>query len=432
MNLKTKLLTLAVILLLLSGCTLKKPSSTSCPRGTTWQDPPKCCMDGSGVCVGNSTATGLLLWEDWIPLAAILIIIGFILMGLAYMFAYAFGYKSLEIFVKNELFQLAGSAFIIGNVLFFSYLIDSYSQQFAIDILAMQGGSGSAVSVGTGEWEVNPGHALNVSTYNPNGRWATVTYSPGTRFKCPSPCHIYLARAYLGMAYERVYQLARSVVKAYATLSWIDYIRVGGWVNIFGALFQLGFTMMPFTGLSIIYYSLGTCFDFMAKAMVALKFQEMTLLYIQNGIYPLFLIAGIILRSVWFTRKLGGLLIAIAIGTYTLFPLLYVLCWYTIDSSTTVLDIQANTIVPDSFHASLLPWQANNLEIDDKKLENMLFTSYDANNIPKPGLLELTSGLLLPALAVPLLNLFVTIAFIKTLSASIGGDVEIAGLTRII
>ena len=440
---KTKLLALAVLLLVLSGCiTMRQPSSSSCPQGTTWVDGLNCCTNPppNNYCMEKSVSVGLLLFEYWQQLAVLVIFMGFLLMGLAYMVAYAFDFKTVQIFVKNEMFQLIASTIILANVFLFIPVMDTVSQQFAADILVLQGGAHSvSYQTTAGTWEVKPGHAVNITEPDMssgywNGRWTIREVPSMGIISCPSPCHFYLARAYLGYNYERIAKIARSVVKAYATLSWIDYTRVGVFVNILGVVFQIKVTMMPFTGLSIIYHSLGTCFDVMVKAMLSLKFQEMTLLYLQNGVFPIFLIGGIIMRSIWFMRKLGGLLIAIAIGVYTVFPLLYVLCWYTVDSSSTTLNIDASTMVPagNNFRVSLLPWESNNLVLNDGEFERMLFTTYDASNIPAPGILDITASLLVPAVAIPILNLIITIAFIKALSASLGGDMELAGLTRIL
>ncbi len=437
------LLALAAVLLILSGCTIPKPGPTSCPSGTGWSDASQCCVDATATCMGRSTASALLIWQDYNGIVVLVIVIGFLLMGTIYMVAYAFDFKTIQIFVKNELIQLAASAFILGNVLFFVYLMDSFSQQSAADILAMQGGAGSVTWKSSGLWQVNPGSLINVTREKMaggkwTGRWEVVEIGPGApagnTFNCTSPCHIYLARAYLGLTYERVYEIARSIVKSYATLSWLDYFRVGAFVNIIAIVLTIKITVMPFTGLSMVYHSLGICFDFMVKAMAALKFQEMTLLYIQNGIFPVFLISGIILRSIWFLRKLGGLLIAIAIGVYTVYPLMYVLCWYTIDTSSTLININTS-LVPNTngFRTPILPWETLNLGLNNDEVEKLLFTSYDpVTNIPTPGVLDIAAGLMLPAVVVPMLNFFVTIAFIKTLSASLGGDVELAGLTRIL
>ena len=439
---KIKLLALSVLLLVLSGCiTMRQPGPGTCPQGTVWDPGENCCRNPppNNYCMEKSVSVGLLLFEYWQQLAVLVIFMGFLLMGLAYMVGYAFDFKTVQIFVKNEMIQLIASTIILANVFLLIPAMDVVSQQFAADILVLQGGAGSVSSqTATGTWEVRPGHAVNITEPDMsngywNGRWTIREVPSMGVISCPSPCHFYLARAYLGYNYERIAAIARTVVKAYATLSWVDYTRVGVFVNVLGVVFQIKVTAMPFTGLSIIYHSLGTCFDLMAKAMLSVKFQEMTLLYLQNGVFPIFLIGGIIMRSVWFMRKLGGLLIAIAIGVYTVFPLLYVLCWYTVDASSTTLSIDASMVpTGNSFRVSLLPWESNNLVLDDGAVERMLFTTYDANNIPTPGILDIAASLMVPAVAIPLLNLIITIAFIKTLSASLGGDLELAGLTRIL
>ncbi len=476
------LLALACFAIFLAGCTLPRAGcqtgtywdagigactdgvnnfAPNCPGGTAWDNALACCRQsaGTGPCFENSTGAAVMLWEDWQTVAVIVIITGFILMGLLYMIAYGFGYKALEIFVKNEMIQLAASAIIIGSVVVFITVMEEYSQQFAGNILALHGGGsgtpGEAFRApATGIWTIRIiGRNINVTEQDMsrgywNGRWSIVEkgpYPPATEdtITCPAPCHFYLARSYLGYNYERIVGVARQVVKMYATLTWLDYVSEGFFINVMGVVFGIQISTQPFTGLSIIYHSLGTCFEFMVKAMMSIKFQEMALLYIQNGVFPIFLIGGVILRSIWFLRKLGGLMIAIAIATYTLFPLLYVLAWYTIDSSTMTMQINADLVPSGVIRTPLLPFGRTNLDIEDDEFKDLLFTHYNEADDPATpyddreepasvGLLDLSAGLLLPALALPLLNIFITIAFIKTLSAALGGDIEIAGLTRIL
>jgi hypothetical protein len=59
------------------------------------------------------------------------------------------------------------------------------------------------------------------------------------------------------------------------------------------------------------------------KIMMLTKFQEVLLRYIAIALFPALFVIGAILRTFTFTRRLGGLLLAMAIGLYFIFPAFY-------------------------------------------------------------------------------------------------------------
>ncbi|MCX6777345.1 MAG: hypothetical protein NT157_00485 [Candidatus Micrarchaeota archaeon] len=389
------------------------------------------CLAGAGTPAERSIS----IFGNWQDFSILVLLATFLIMALAWMVAYSMGFKELEIFAKNEFFQVLASAFIFANIVFFVTLIDATSQQYGAQILAYS--SSSAVPMvydaATNTWSVTTGANFNVSNYNPTtGRWITAEVPSNTAVLCQSPCHFYLARAFLGTTFEKTYRMADSAVRSYAKLAYLDRVRMGAFIEFIG-VFGISLDIAPFSGVSIIYDSIDTALDVMIKVMMALKFQEFLLLYLQNGVFPIFLVAGIILRSVWFMRKLGGLMIAIAVGVYTILPLMYVLAWYTIDTGTTVIDFDVGNLVPASEASigSYLSPSPSTLAGFDPRLT--LFTEYNSTGqADTVGLLDATSRLLIPAFALPVLCAFTTIAFIKALSPALGGDVEIAGLTRLI
>jgi Na+-transporting methylmalonyl-CoA/oxaloacetate decarboxylase beta subunit len=183
--------------------------------------------------------------------------------------------------------------------------------------------------------------------------------------------------------------------------------------------------------------SLELVISILLKALLSVKTQEFLLFYLSYLPIPFFA-AGILFRVPWFTRKLGGLLIALALGVYIILPLIYTLGWYTIDKTSvtvTVVPISANSGLfntPDV--GSLTPFQTPDTSV--------LFTSYACveqatygcaryteNSV---GLLDVAGRTFVATLAIPLIAIFATIGFVRQFSPMIGGDAEIAGLTRMI
>lgn len=82
------------------------------------------------------------------------------------------------------------------------------------------------------------------------------------------------------------------------------------------------YTLAPFNGLGLIYKSISSLGALLTMALESFVAQ-LTLTSIFIYIWPYLLFAGIILRATPFTRKIGGLLIAIAIGGILFFPLIF-------------------------------------------------------------------------------------------------------------
>jgi hypothetical protein len=174
---------------------------------------------------------------------------------------------------------------------------------------------------------------------------------------------------------------------------------------------------------------------------------------------------GIILRTFFFSRKVGGLLIAIAIAIYTIYPLMYVLLqpffvlnvhdfemqtpdpqgnWKGCDGSLVPFDMTIWGVV--GFYTGVQPYTACNTMTptymfytrdaahnpgDDGSI-TFNRTVYGGMKTPFNGVLPTVGYMMIPGTFFPLLNILITISFIKVLSPTLGGDVEIAGLTRII
>ena len=84
------------------------------------------------------------------------------------------------------------------------------------------------------------------------------------------------------------------------------------------------FTFTPWRG----FFTIGNkvkemVFDWTIKIMMVIEFQEVLLRFIAVALFPSLLVMGAVLRTFTFTRKLGGLLLAMAISLYFIFPAFY-------------------------------------------------------------------------------------------------------------
>jgi hypothetical protein len=107
------------------------------------------------------------------------------------------------------------------------------------------------------------------------------------------------------------------------------------------------FTFTPWRG----FYTMGNkikelSFDWAMKLLMLTKFQEVMLRFIAIALFPSFFVIGALLRVFPFTRKLGGLMLAIAIALYFIFPAFYAF------GAVIMLDIKKSPDVVSAWFAS--------------------------------------------------------------------------------
>lgn len=343
---------------------------------------------------------------DWILISYLVLLIVGILLGIAFMISRVFAMQQLEAWAKEEFVNLLFSVAIL--VLFTAFIgtIESLSNSLSNDILS------SASNNQIQYW-----------SYIPNeGRWRLIN----TDNSCPYPCHMYIARAFLGSLYEKYGESLKNIAEYYfVSVFYMTESAGSGFDFTLGKFkFEIGFGYPVHADLTIYNNLLAIVVSEYLKIITALKMQEFALVYL-TSLSGLFFILGLISRSVWFLRKFGGLLVAAGIGLYVIFPMMYVLSWYTIDRSVVSFKIDMPEITP-----SLTGITGSIEGLGDI---GALFTVYDSNGVVTSiGMLDALGRAYLPIIVVPILAVFTTIGFIRHFSPMIGGDVEIAGLTRII
>jgi hypothetical protein len=350
---------------------------------------------------------------DWISIAYIVLIIVALLLGIAFMISRVFAMPQLEAWTKEEFVNLLISVAILVLFTGFAELSENVVHSLASDILSSTTETGNIAY-----WYYKP----------TEGRWGLNEIEQGQTPDCPYPCHIYIARGFLGSLYERYGESLKSIAEYYFVSVFYMTENVGtGFDLTWGRFkFELGFGYPLHADLTIYNNILSTVVGEYLKIITALKMQEIALVYL-TSLAGMFFILGIVSRSVWFLRKFGGLLVAAGIGLYFIFPMIYVLGWYTIDRSAVSFTLDLPEFDPGNLGAGITGGISGLGNIDN------LFTSYNANGIPTSiGMLDALGRAYLAIIVLPILAIFATIGFIRHFSPMIGGDIEIAGLTRII
>ncbi|MEM4272682.1 MAG: hypothetical protein QXH30_03755, partial [Candidatus Bilamarchaeaceae archaeon] len=230
-------------------------------------------------------------------------------------------------------------------------------------------------------------------------------------------------------------------------------------------------------------------FEFASKALLMIRFQQFFLYFITTSLYPVLVILVLILRIFPLTRRLGGLLMAIGISLFFVFPMFYVMGGIilenirlqqpdlhapvigtlTFDSNafydklslgaTDQAECEALLSDPDfktNYEKALkekaggLNYCASSTDSDISILQmladsvNVLLYSIDFTGliisneayldslVGPGGAIDATARLVFFSMFFTLLSVFSTVGAIKGLSPLLGGDTEIAGLTHLI
>lgn len=134
-------------------------------------------------------------------------------------------------------------------------------------------------------------------------------------------CHIRLATYYLRSIFNEGKTFAYTVYRSYMFSSIMSELSI----NVEMVFEQSGFfTLTPWRG----FFTMGNtikelCFDWSMKIMQLAKFQELLIRFIATALFPSLFVLGAVLRTFAFTRRLGGLLLALAITLYFIFPAFY-------------------------------------------------------------------------------------------------------------
>ncbi|MEM3362042.1 MAG: hypothetical protein QXV83_01790 [Candidatus Anstonellaceae archaeon] len=163
------------------------------------------------------------------------------------------------------------------------------------------------------------------------------------------PCHIKIAQTYLEILAQSSKEQITNIMRIYNIIAFFMSLSIS-----FKSIVAPGsvLSISPLIGLVPISELLQFCYDILLKNYIVLKAQQIALDLMHVAFFPYLLSFGLFLRVFHFTRKLGGLLISIAVCFYIVWPLLYVF-WASI------------------YYSFTGPW-----ELDIKKISTFVTTIY--------------------------------------------------------
>jgi hypothetical protein len=230
---------------------------------------------------------GLGIYSIAITLIAIMLAIAGIVLGIGY----AIDDRKLKDFGRSEIYQSIINGIIVGTLIvafstggFFSLLINNVAGGAALTANCEQAMSGNAAIC----FAYN--YLVGVQPVSINGASYPTLIDTSVALLVPT------SLLYTGLGLLSSIKLSVGII-------------------------SIGFSSM----LNPMLTALDYIIEILTAAIISIEVQGILLKFISIVAIPMLLPVGIVLRTVYVTRKLGGAIMAIAIGLFAVFPLTYVL-----------------------------------------------------------------------------------------------------------
>ncbi|VVC03837.1 Uncharacterised protein [Candidatus Burarchaeum australiense] len=254
------------------------------------------------------------MFSDWLPIAAIALFISALIVSLAYMLSKGFHLPALEAWSKVEYRELVVTTVLIAGLALGMGLVDIGVNQLAQGPLNLQFGTVS-------------GTPAPIASCTPA---PTPTFSAMYDF---AQCYLAGSADYMLLVYNKLLDADRYVAK-----------MTSFYYNIAIPLFLVSasFSGAPYAGLNVLSSLIAAGLDALAAAIFIQSAQSVLLQFFWDNSFRWILPLGIVLRTFTFSRKLGATLIAIAIGTYVVYPMTLVFAAGVYSQPSIMRDITIN------------------------------------------------------------------------------------------
>lgn len=231
-------------------------------------------------------------WSLWLPLCVLAVLVTVMFHSLLLMFGRAFNLKEVESFATSEILQAAATAFI---AIFLVVIVGGMLQLAAGYIHGTLTCGGTVMPIGSNADITTEGNSVMDDAYR--------------AIECT-----------LQQRAESVASIQQSILTSGTAALEFNFLNMAA--SVFGVTFLKG------DWVSSVYSDTETMRitnNLATVMLIGLNAQSALLEYMRVNLLNIFLPVGILLRSFYFTRGPGALLISLAIGMYFLFPVFYIL-----------------------------------------------------------------------------------------------------------
>lgn len=322
--------------------------------------------------------------NGWLSIASLAVLIMFFAVSLAYMVAYAFNLMDLKRWAKTELQQAFASVVLIALL---------FSVTVAED------------GVTTSSYGVDYIQGLVESS-------AAGIVAPGVSGGKVSPFDVAYAqlRAMLDCTKSRYAEIHRDVmlIEMFFTMQFKLTFPSSFTLDL-GSIIKMAMIPM-WQSMNQAYYEANN----LVWLGLATYFQLNFLAWVETSAFTVFLPLGLVLRILPFTRGAGAVLMAIAIGLYLVYPMMMVVMYTMVDTPKGCVKPEM-TVESEKICAS-----------DPGAFVQLQKRAVDAQAKLGGGGSN-TAKMIVYAYFFPLVNIIVTIAFIRTIAGFLGADIAEIG-----
>lgn len=245
----------------------------------------------------------LLTLDLIVPFAGALLLLVLSIVALAYAVASLLSNDQLKAWAKVELVEVFYSAVILAMIVFLTTLADD-------SIAGLINASHPYISEGV------------VSTSG------FCTHLGGLGAYEGLPCHIAVGKSFFSTLFDESSFYLYDMLRTYNRMAYLASMgfSMDTIIHSVGSLSFSPFAAYLQMPIGIYNY----LFDFGVRSLILIKSQEILLVFVNASIFPAFIAIGIALRAFPAFRKLGGLMMGIALSLYYVFPAFYVLGSYVL------------------------------------------------------------------------------------------------------
>lgn len=316
------------------------------------------------------------MWDSWMIVAGAAFMLTTTLVAIIYMLSELLQNDKMKGWAKMELAEIFYSALILSMGISGVALVDS-AVQGALGVNnqggAIGGTPGPLGSV-TSAWikTVDSGTFYQSQPYQPMDICGpAIASNQNSVYHGVESCHMRLGIWYLREIFDEAKSFSFDIYLSYIRTSMLSEFTI----NIEFLFEKAGFfTFTPWKG----FFTIGNkikelSFDWATKLMMVTKFQEVMLRFIATALFPGMFVVGAVLRTFSLTRRLGGLMLAMALAMYFIFPAFYAF------AALIVLDLKNDPVVQQAWLADS---DANPTHNRDPPIAD---TMYIRGNISVPG-----------------------------------------------
>lgn len=279
-------------------------------------------------------------WDVWLPVAFIAMALTSALIALIWILSEVLQNDRMKGWAKMELVELFYSAIILSMAITGLPIIDQLIEG------ALIGSGGGSGAVTTWVYYDVDGARQWVLTDICDNNNDIIGQAETSVYHGVESCHMRLGIWYLRELFDETKNFAFDIYVSYIFTSMIAEFTI----NIESLFEKAGFfTFTPWKGFFTMGNNIkGVVFDWAIKMMMIQKFQEVMLRFISVALFPALFVIGAVLRTFSLTRRLGGLLLAMAITLYFFYPAFYAFGAMVILGIKNDASVQAAWNAPDN------------------------------------------------------------------------------------